>query len=288
MRSINKIYNAQQVNMGGILLDQALPLRGLDMVDPVLLIHHWKDTLKGNQLQKNVGVGPHPHRGFSPVTFIFKGGVHHRDSMGKDEIVYSGGTQWMNSGSGLVHSERPPQELAEKGGEFEIIQFWINSPAKEKMKDPSYQPLSAEKTPMVKSTDGKIEVGVVNGTFKNVKGPIDASSPLTILRMEGKAGGKMTLPISKTYNCLFYLLDGTAKINGSQLTNKQMAVFNNDDENIDVEFSANSRAIVLAGQPINEKVATYGPFVMNTQTEIMTAMHDYQNGKMGVLHEKFD
>jgi len=125
MRTVKNKSKADKVNMGGIVLDQALPYRGTDQIDPFLLIHHWTDELKGNQKQQNVGVGPHPHRGFSPVTFIFNGGVHHRDSKGHESVVLSGGTQWMNSGSGIIHSERPTKELAENGGKFEIIQFWI-------------------------------------------------------------------------------------------------------------------------------------------------------------------
>ena len=103
MRTIKQIVPAFKINMGGTILDQALPYKGVDQIDPFLLIHHWSDELKGGQHQSVVGVGPHPHRGFSPVTFIFKGGIHHRDSIGTSEVVYEGGTQWMNSGSGLVH-----------------------------------------------------------------------------------------------------------------------------------------------------------------------------------------
>ena len=111
-RSIKKLLKAQKVNMGGVILDQALPLREVDQIDPILLIHHWKDDLKGGKHQSKVGVGPHPHRGFAPVTFIFQGAVHHRDSVGGNSIVMAGGTQWMDSGSGIVHSERPSVELA--------------------------------------------------------------------------------------------------------------------------------------------------------------------------------
>ena len=288
-RTIRKVYKAQKVNMGGIILDQALPLRGLDQIDPILLIHHWADNMKGGKRPQDVGVGPHPHRGFSPVTFIFKGGVHHRDSLGHDEVVMAGGTQWMNSGSGLVHSERPPTELAKSGGEFEIIQFWVNSPASQKMKTPSYQPLKAEATPVVQSNDEKIEVGVVNGTFQGVDGPISADSPLLILRMEAKAEGKMDFTIPEGYNCLLYVLNGEMRVNDDQtVSTKEMADFNPDGSGFTVMATQNSRAIVLAGQPLNEPVSTYGPFVMNTQPEIIQALNDYQAGKMGQLVEQFD
>ena len=163
MRSIKRVIQSQKVNMGGIILDQPLPVRGLDQIDPFLLVHHWDDVLPGQQMQHEVGVGPHPHRGFAPVTFIFKGGVHHRDSMGRSDIIHAGGTQWMNSGNGIIHSERPYKELAAEGGDFELIQFWVNAPGARKMDAPNYQPLSLENTPKVVSEDGKVHVGVVAG-----------------------------------------------------------------------------------------------------------------------------
>ncbi len=289
MKTVRKVYKAQKVNMGGIILDQALPLRGLEMIDPVLLIHHWSDRLPGGKKQSEVGVGPHPHRGFSPVSFIFKGGVHHRDSEGNEEVVNAGGTQWMNSGKGIVHSERPSKEVAEQGGDFELIQFWINSPASEKMNPPSYQPLHEKDTPTYISADKKVNIGVVNGTYKGKTGPIAASSELLILRMELQQGGKESMVVPKHYNTLIYVLDGTITVNDDTvLTNKEMAHFRNDGDDIAVEATADARAILLSGVPLKESVSSYGPFVMNTQREIMDAIEDYNSGKMGQLIETFE
>ena len=145
MRSIRKIYPAERVRMGDIYLDQPLPARGLDMVDPFLLVHHWADEQEGGKHPSELGVGPHPHRGFTPATFIFKGKLHHGDSTGRSDIVEAGGVQWMNSGRGIIHSERPPMDFAAEGGEFEIIQFWVNAPKARKMDPPSYQPLPPHK-----------------------------------------------------------------------------------------------------------------------------------------------
>lgn len=289
MRSIKRIIGASKVNMGGILLDQPLPYRGVDQIDPFLLVHHWKSKLDGGQAQRDLGVGPHPHRGFAPVTFIFKGGVHHRDSTGVSGVIAAGGTQWMNSGRGIVHSERPHKELAEQGGEFEIIQFWVNAPAKNKMDEPSYQPLHAKDTPVVTSQDGQVKTAVVAGTLNNVSGKINAYTNLLALRIEAKAGGKTTIPIPKHYNAFVYQLDGLMKINNSSTTEaKDLSWFNNDGDDISIEAVEDTRAILLAGEPIGEQVVSYGPFVMNTKEEIMTAMRDYQTGKMGILTENFD
>ncbi len=289
MRSIKRIVPAQKVNMGGIVLDQPLPYASINQIDPFLLIHHWSDRLPGGQHQKNVGVGPHPHRGFAPVTFIFKGSIHHRDSEGNDETVYGGGTQWMNSGKGIVHSERPGQEVVSKGGDFEIIQFWINAPAKNKMDAPSYQPLSKEQTPQVLSKDGKVKVGVVAGNYKGVESSISSYSPMLILRLDIEAGGETTISVPEHYNTLLYQLDGVLTINDTQQTKaKDMTWFENDACDIKIKGNQTCRAILLAGEPIKEEVATYGPFVMNTQAELMEAIRDYQAGKMGELIENFD
>ena len=288
MRKVKQIIPSSKVNMGGIILDQPLPTATIDKIDPFLLIHHWYNALPGDQKQNEAGVGPHPHRGFSPVTFIFKGGVHHRDSRGNDSIIYEGGTQWMNAGMGIVHSERPYKKLAEEGGEFEIIQFWVNTPAKYKMEQPSYQPLSKEETPVYYTEDGKAKIFVVAGNYKNIEGKISAKSSLTTLRMEMEENSSVNFTIPADYNTLIYLLDGELTINDSeQAKAKDLIWFDNDGEvKIKISANKNSRAILLAGEPLNEEVASYGPFVMNTQTEIMEAMRDAQMGKMGVLIEE--
>lgn len=289
MRSIRKIYKAPKVNMGGIILDQPLPAHDIDQIDPFLLVHHWYRNHTGGQKQNELGVGPHPHRGFAPITFIFKGGVHHQDSRGNNSIIKEGGTQWMNSGMGIVHSERPIKEIAENGGEFEIIQFWVNAPAKNKMDPPSYQPITFEETPTVTSPDRKATAFVVSGDFKGAIGKIKTYSPLLTLRLDIKKGGKIEIPIPSNYNAFLYQLDGNLKINNTENTSsKELTWFNNDGKSIVVEGIENSRAILLAGEPIGEKVTSHGPFVMNTQTEIMEAMRDYQQGKMGILIEEFE
>lgn len=287
-RTIKKILPAQKVDMGGILLDQPLPLGSIQQIDPFLLLHHWESPLKGGQSQKEVGVGPHPHRGFSPVTFIFKGGVHHRDSRGNDEIIYAGGTQWMNSGKGIIHSERPPKELAENGGDFELIQLWVNTPAQFKMLQPEYHSLTAESTPVLKSPDGLVDIGVVSGTFNAVEGPVPAYSELIALRLEFKQDGEMSFPIPPNFNTFIYQLDGKLVINEKTNSNpKNLIWFENEAGSISIKAAKDTKAILMAGKPIGESLSTYGPFVMNSQSEIMEAIRDYQMGKMGVLIEEF-
>jgi len=275
--------------MGEIILDQPLPYQNIDQIDPFLLVHHWHRNHTGGQKQSDLGVGPHPHRGFAPVTFIFKGGVQHRDSRGNNSIVLEGGTQWMNSGMGIVHSERPIKEIAENGGEFEIIQFWVNAPASKKMDIPSYQPLTSDETPTVTSPDKKVTVKVIAGNFKGAIGNVETYSPLLIMRIDIKKGGKMEIPIPAEYNSFIYQLDGNLLINNTDKTTaKDLTWFNNDGTAVSIEGIDNTRVILLSGEPINEEIASHGPFVMNTQTEIMEAIRDYQMGKMGVLIEEFN
>ncbi len=275
--------------MGGIILDQPLPHRGIDQISPFLLIHHWDDVVKAGQHPANLGVGPHPHRGFAPVTFIFKGDLHHRDSVGNSSIVSAGGTQWMNSGKGIIHSERPSKMLAQEGGAFELIQFWVNAPAHKKMEQPNYIPLQKEETPTVISKDGKVKIGVVAGELEGKSSKISTYSPLFILRIDGQKGGKTDIPIPENFNALTYQLDGHSKVNQTtDSKSRNMIWFKNDGKSIRLEFVEDSRIILLAGEPIDEPLATYGPFVMNSQEELMAAIRDYQAGKMGKLVEHFD
>lgn len=288
MKSVKQIIKSDKVDMGGIILDQPLPNKFMDQIDPFLLIHHWDDELKGGKHQKETGVGPHPHRGFSPVTLIFKGAVQHRDSRGNNSIVTEGGTQWMYAGRGITHSERPVKELAESGGNLEFIQFWVNVPAKNKMDQPYYKAVTKEDTPIYFSDDKKIEVAVVAGDLNGVKGKVETYTPLNTLRFNFLMDGEIEFEIPNDHNTLFYLLKGKLKVNDEQkISAKDLVYFDNDDSKIKFTAIENGYGILLSGTPIKEEVSSYGPFVMNTQTEIMEALRDAQTGKMGVLIEEF-
>ena len=288
MRSVKQIIKSEKVDMGGIILDQPLPNKIMDQIDPFLLIHHWDDALKGGKHQKETGVGPHPHRGFSPVTLIFKGGVQHRDSRGNNSIVTEGGTQWMFAGRGITHSERPVAELAENGGTLEFIQFWVNVPAKNKMEQPYYKAITIEDTPTYFSSDSKVEVAVVSGEFNNVNGVVDTYTSINTLRFNFLKDGEIEFEIPSNHNTLFYLLKGKVQVNDEQEINaKDLVYFENDDSKIKFTTKENGYGILLSGTPIGEEVESYGPYVMNTQTEIMEALRDAQMGKMGILIEEF-
>lgn len=273
--------------MGGFPVRQPFPTNKIERIDPFLLLHHADIKVPQHKNPDHAGVGPHPHRGFSPVTFIFKGGVHHRDSRGNDSVIYAGGAQWMNAGMGVIHSERPPHDIHELGGRQEIIQLWINTPAQHKMDAPVYFPVKAEEAAIKTSDDGKVNIRVFSGDVVGLKGPISSHTEVNAATLEFKKSGTVTIQIPKEHNAFIYLLDGKLSVEGFGLVEGLNAVlFKNDGEQITLEALEDTRVLFLSGQPLNEEVASYGPFVMNTQTEIMEAMRDYQVGKMGVLIEE--
>jgi Pirin-related protein len=273
--------------MGGFPVRQPLPTQNVEQIDPFLLLHHADVKAPAHIEPDHAGIGPHPHRGFSPVTFIFKGGVHHRDSRGNDSTIYAGGAQWMNAGMGILHSERPPHDIHEIGGRQEIIQLWINTPAKNKMDQPAYFPLSAEDAPKIKSEDGKVSGNVFSGEVLGVKGPIPSQTIVNAATLEVSKGGQLEIPLPASHNALIYLLDGKLKVGGfGMVEGLHIIHFNKDGDSISLEGLEDTRVLLLSGEPLNEKVVSYGPFVMNTQTQIMEAMRDYQMGKMGMLIEE--
>jgi redox-sensitive bicupin YhaK (pirin superfamily) len=286
-RSVSKLLFGQQVNMGGFPVRQPFPTQQVDQIDPFLLLHHANVKTPEHSDPGHAGVGPHPHRGFSPVTFIFKGGVHHRDSRGNDSVIYAGGAQWMNAGMGIIHSERPPDDIHERGGRQEIIQLWINTPAAHKMDQPAYFPISSENVPVARSEDNKAELKVFSGSILNQTGPIPTHTPINAATLEIDGGGKISIPIPRDHNALIYLLDGKIKVEGfGQVDGLHAVIFENDGEGIVLEGIDATRILFLTGIPLNEKVVSQGPFVMNSQTEILEAMRDYQMGKMGILIEE--
>lgn len=285
-RTIQQLAYGTPMDMGGFPIRQAIPNRTIDQLDPFLLLHHANLTVDKNINVLHAGVGPHPHRGFSPVTFIFEGGVHHRDSRGNNNIVYAGGTQWMNAGMGIIHSERPPANIHELGSRQELIQLWINTPAKHKMDQPVYMPLTADNTPVVKSNDNNTTIQVIAGKLHDVIGPIKPQSPINMFTVNSKKDVTYFLPIEEAHHLFVYILNGKISIAGKEVPQFNMAILNNDGTGIALNFIEDSILLVGSGEPLNEPVASHGPFVMNSETQLMEAFRDYQLGKMGVLIEQ--
>jgi quercetin 2,3-dioxygenase len=286
IKNVIKTFPADLVDMGGLPVRQPIPTQNTEQIDPFLLLHHAKITLPKHGIPHKMGVGPHPHRGFSPVTFVLKGGVQHRDSFGNKKDIYAGGVQWMNAGKGIVHSERPPKNIYEIAGEQEIIQLWINTPKANKMDIPFYKGLSKEDIPVVKFADGNSYAQLIAGNYHEQRGVISPNSPMLIMKFEVYPDAEIKINIPSGFNSCFYQIDGELNINGFGKTEGlNLYQFSDEGDFLTLKAFEKTQFLLLAGKPINEPLATYGPFVMNNQTEIMEAMRDYNMGKMGILIE---
>jgi redox-sensitive bicupin YhaK (pirin superfamily) len=286
LKKVKHLIPAEDINMGGIVLKQALPTNNVNQVDPFLLLHHGKFTFTDSAPAIHQGIGPHPHRGFSPVSFVVDGEVHHRDSRGNDQIAKKGEVQWMHAGAGIIHSERPSQNLASANGTQEVIQLWINSPAIKKMIEPKYQYTSEADIPVFKSADKHFSNKVIAGSYDGIKSNIDTESELVVVWSTALEGGHQKLTIPARLNTMMYVIKGELHLKGYGKVDKEtLVVFDNNDTDIEMNAVLDTQFLLLAGAPINEKVTQQGPYVMNSTTEIMEAMRDYQMGKMGILIE---
>lgn len=286
-KKVKYLLPSALVNMGGVLIKQALPTVKINQVDPFLLLHHANFKFRSDAPAKHQGLGPHPHRGFSPVTFVIEGEVHHQDSRGNNQIAKRGEVQWMHAGAGIIHSERPSQALVDAEGNQEIIQLWINTPAAKKMKVPHYQYLPIENIPTWSSNG--ITNKLIAGSYKSQQGKIQTESDMLIIWSDCPQDGNETYTIPTAYNCALYLIRGELSISGyGKVSKEELVVFGNDpkENEITVNTGTNTQFLILAGAALNEKLVQQGPFVMNTQTEILEAMRDYQMGKMGILIEE--
>lgn len=271
-RTVSTIVDGPEQPMGPMVIRQPLPSEALPGLDPFVLLHHAPPRTSD-------GTHPleaHPHRGFAPVSFIYRGGVRHRDSQGNDSTITAGGVQWMHAGSGILHEENP---LA---GENELIQLWINSPAARKMDTPTYHPLSREATPGFVSADGLVTVSVVAGSLLGLTGPIPSLTPVNAATVDATRNGRIEIALPPTHNALVYLLDGALSLGaGEPVTGFRLAAFNRDGDGIQFEALEDTRALLLSGEPIGEPVVQYGPFVMSSDEEIRQAIRDYRAGLFG-------
>lgn len=229
-----------------------------------------------------LGVGPHPHRGFETVTIAYHGKVAHHDSMGGGGVIGEGDVQWMTAGSGILHKEYHEEKFNREGGLFQMVQLWVNLPAKDKMTEPKYQAITNAEMGRYELEQGG-EVEVIAGEFNGVKGPATTFTPVHLYNAKPKKGTSFTLSFPEHYTTAILAIEGSAQVNGTQLPTDNLAVFGNDGEDVLVEATEDSVLLVLSGEPLNEPIAQYGPFLMNTQRELAEAMDDYRNGKFGYL-----
>ncbi|GAB3386843.1 pirin family protein [Lysobacter fragariae] len=229
------------------------------------------------------GVGQHPHRGFETVTIVYDGEVEHRDSTGNGGVIGPGDVQWMTAGAGILHEEFHSRGYAERGGPFEMVQLWVNLPAKDKMAKPGYQGITDARIPAVPLADDAGRVRVIAGTFEGFEGPASTFSPMNVWDVRVNAGKTVQLPQEEGWTVQVVVLAGTVEVNGTVLREKQMATLSTDGTGVAIEANNDAKLLLLAGEPIDEPVVGYGPFVMNSQAQIAQAIADFNGGKFGQM-----
>lgn len=234
--------------------------------------------------EKERGVDVHPHKGFETVTIAYKGSVAHHDSTGNSGIINAGDVQWMTAGAGILHKEYHEKEFSKKGGPFEMIQLWVNLPAKDKSTPPHYQAITADKMGKVQLPDNGGVVNVIAGELANVKGPASTYSPVNLFDIKLNKDGVFNAALPAAYNTALLVINGSVEVNGEKAAEHSFVLFTNDGDEITIKATEKAVILLLSGEPINEPIASYGPFVMNTQKEIYDAIEEFQSGKYGVLN----
>jgi redox-sensitive bicupin YhaK (pirin superfamily) len=229
------------------------------------------------------GVDVHPHKGFETVTIAYKGSVAHHDSTGNSGIINPGDVQWMTAGSGVLHKEYHEKEFSKKGGPFEMVQLWVNLPAKDKKADPKYQAITAGEMKKITLADNGGVVNVIAGSFNEHKGPAATFTPVNMFDIRLNKGGKLNTSINAAYNTILLVISGEIEVNGSEANLHDLILFKNEGDEINISANEDSVLLLLSGEPINEPIAQYGPFVMNTQRELQEAFAEFQSGKFGTL-----
>lgn len=285
LNTIKRAGRSHFVNMGPIRLRQPFPTQHIEMIDPFVLLHHY-GPYDISETNNPFDLGPHPHRGFEPITFLVQGEQLHRDSLGNESIVKAGDVQWTTAGRGIVHAERPTKELVRQGGTIEGIQLWLNLPSEKKMIEANYQHAKDEEFNVITSEDQKVTTKIIAGELESKYGRIKTQTAVNAFMIDAKADGKQMLSYPSSHHGLLYLLKGKVIVNEVEtleLDKNQLMEFNQDGEGFSIKAETDSLLLFLSGEPINEPVTTYGPYVMNSQTELLEAMRDYQMGKMGFL-----
>lgn len=232
------------------------------------------------------GVGVHPHRGFETVTIAYKGKIAHHDSSGNQGIIGEGGVQWMTAGSGVLHKEYHDKEFSKAGGVFQMVQLWVNLPAKDKMTTPKYQGLENNDLGKHYLPDNQGVIEVIAGEYKGIKGGASSFTPMNMYNIRIKKGTILDISLAEKHNTGMVVIDGSAKINEiDTVPTDNFVLFKNDGTEIKIEALEDTVLLVLSGEPINEPIVPYGPFLMNTKAEILQAYDDLAKGKFGVLED---
>jgi redox-sensitive bicupin YhaK (pirin superfamily) len=282
------VNSIETLEGGGFLVRRPFPKTSFSEFDPFLLL----DEMGPVELAPGEAKGApdHPHRGFETVTYMLSGDMEHKDSRGHAGRLRAGDVQWMTAGAGVIHSEMPAREFARQGGRMHAFQLWVNLPKRDKMMKPRYQEIPNSQIPKATSGDGLVTVSVIAGEAMGAKAVIETHTPIIYVHYRIKPGGAATQEVPGAYNALGYVVEGEGLFGAERerVEDGQMVLFAQDGDEVRIENPADAKAtlevLLIAGVPLNEPVARYGPFVMNTQAEIRQAFDDYRMGRMGAIN----
>jgi redox-sensitive bicupin YhaK (pirin superfamily) len=287
IKEVSRLVTAHRQSEGaGFVVRRPIPTAGLSLVDPFLLIDEMGPV--DYQPGEAVGAPDHPHRGFETVTYMLEGEFEHEDSAGHRGTLRAGDVQWMTAGGGIIHSEEPSRLIRDEGGRVHGFQIWVNLPARLKLTRPRYQELGSASIPTAQSADRKARVRVVAGEALGVEAAIDTLTPITYQDWSLDQGADVSVSLGAGHNALVYVFEGEARVGdaGAVVGDGQLALLG-EGEAVRLRgpeaTGTSARLLLLAGAPIGEPVARYGPFVMNTPKEIQQAMDDYRSGRMGEI-----
>ncbi len=281
-KSVHRLHPAMREDIGDLITQRPLPGPHLEQLDPFLLLnHHGPQTYPPQN--RGLPFGPHPHRGFETVTFILEGELAHRDNAGHESIIGAGGIQWMTAGRGIVHAEVSPRGFLERGGAIEILQLWLNLPARLKMSEPAYTGLQRADIPALSLDGGKVALDLIAGEYEGKSGPVRSLTGVFMSTVRMRGGGKIRFDGLEDRSVFLYVARGVVQVGNHDDLVSPMHLVELDETGDAVEIHAERDALVVFGHaaPIREPVVAHGPFVMSTREEITQAILDYQAGRFG-------
>ncbi|MGU7772473.1 pirin family protein [Burkholderia sp. MR1-5-21] len=284
MKKIQGVYSAPRMHWVG----DGFPARSMFSyqshgahLSPFLLLDY-AGPMKFEPAAVPRGVGQHPHRGFETVTIVYDGEVAHRDSTGAGGVIGPGDVQWMTAASGILHEEFHSDAFTQSGGMLEMVQLWVNLPAADKMSAPGYQTLLNADIPVVELPDGAGRARIIAGEFDGRRGPARTHTPIDVWDVRLEAGGRARFPVAEGRTLAVVVLRGTVLVNGDAVAREaQLVQLSRDGRDVEIEANGDAMLLILSGEPIDEPIVGYGPFVMNSQAEIRTAIDDFNSGRFG-------
>ncbi|HEY2628935.1 MAG TPA: pirin family protein [Usitatibacter sp.] len=275
-------HPAHRDDIGDLTTRRPVPGPHVDQIDPFLFLnHHGPQVYRPDN--RGLPFGPHPHRGFETVTFILEGELTHRDSGGHESVIHAGGVQWMTAGSGLVHAEISSQQFKDRGGPLEILQLWVNLPARLKFTKPAYAGLQRSDIPALATPDAKGTVNLISGEWNGHAGPVKSLTGVFMATVKLSSGGHVSFPGVGGRNVFLYVVNGSIRIGADTIKEHVLVELDHEGDAVEIEAASDTTLLFGHAQPIGEPVVSHGPFVMNTAREIEDAIRDYHAGKFGPL-----